>query len=78
MVPPIVKAGSDLLVKAIDDGDMLSTSSSDNVLYMGDGVGSLEIIAKETVELPLWVEEVVVRVDQEDCCVAGVNGRHYG
>lgn len=78
MVPSIVKARSELLMEAIDDGNMLSSCCGDHVLYMRDGIGPLEIIVEKPVELPVRVKEVIVGIDQENCCVADFDGGHLG
>ena len=64
-------------MKPVDNWNMLGASSGNDVLDMRDSFSLLEVIAEEAVELPIRVEEVIVGVDQENCCAGGVDGRHF-
>ena len=78
MMPAIIEAWSDLLMQAIDDGNVLDAGSVDNVLDMRDCICSLQVVTKEAVELPIWVKEIVVGINQKDGCVGGIDGEHFG
>ena len=63
MVPAVVEAWADLLMEAVEDGDLVVAGCCNDVFDMFYGVGSCEVIVQETVEFAIWVEEVVVWVD---------------
>lgn len=45
---------------------------------MGDGICFSEAVGKEAVELSSGVEEVVVGVDDDDCCIGRRGEERFG
>lgn len=71
MIPARDEARSLLLVKAVVDGDFMGACCGHELFQMGDGVRFRNAGGEEAVEFPVWVQEVVVRVDDEDGGVSG-------
>ena len=66
-----------LLVEAVENGDLDIPSFDDESLQVSNGVALGEAVSDDTIELSLWMEEVVVGVDEEDCGLGGHLGAGY-
>ena len=45
---------------------------------MRDSICLFEAIGEHAIELPFWVEKVVVWIDDDDCCVGRHDGMKFG
>ena len=72
VVPTGQEAGFALLMETIVNRDFVQASGSHEFLQVGDGIRFFETVGEQAIKLSLRVEEVVVWVDDDDCCV----GRH--
>ena len=70
MIPSRNEPRLHLLVKTIVDRDLVGTSCGHQLLQMFDGVGFFETVGEEAIELAFGMEEVVVRIDDDNCCVS--------
>lgn len=50
----------------------------DEFFQVGNGVCFLDTVGKEAIELSFWVEEVVVWVYDDDCCVRRHDELRFG
>lgn len=73
MFPPIPAVRIGLLMESVVDRDLIGSCCGDKLLEMLDGIHISETCGNFMVELPIRMEELVVRVDQDDGCAV----RHY-
>ena len=71
MLPAGEGVALDELVHAVVDWDVVLSSGSDRFLDVGEGVVGAHAVSYLDIELAVWVEELVVGVDEEDSGVVG-------
>lgn len=70
-VPALHGVSVGLLVQTVEDGNFFIASNLQQLVQVCNGVGLVEAIADHVVELAVLVQEVVVRIDEDDCDVFG-------
>lgn len=66
------------LMQPIVNRNLMSSCSFEQVKDMGDCVCFFQRIGEEGVQLSIWMDEVVVRIDEEDCSIGVGIGSHGG
>jgi hypothetical protein len=78
VLPARVVAVLELLVQRVVDGDPRCSGSVYKLLHVRDGVGRRQTLRHAGVGFALRVQEVVVRVHEDYCCVWGGHGGWRG
>ena len=60
-----------LLMEAVEDGYLGFPSFRDEASQVSDSVALCKAFGEYSVELPLWMEEVVVGVEEKNCGLGG-------
>ena len=71
MIPSHYKSIIDLLMQSVIDWDFVLSCERDEFLDVGEGVGFGHGGSDARVEFSGWVQEVIVRVDEDHGCFAG-------
>jgi len=66
VLPPGEEAWFKLLVQSIVNWNLVYSSCGYEFFEMENGVGFFHAFGEESIELPFWVEEVIVRIHDHD------------
>jgi len=74
VLPSVIVANLPLLMETIVNWDLVCSCGSEELSDMLDSVLLFQAVGEQTIQLTIWVKEVIVGVDKDDCGV----GRHVG
>ena len=78
MIPSCDEARLALLMETVVDRDFVQAGGSDELFQVCDSICLFEAVREHTIELSFWVEEIIVWIDDDDCCVRRHDGLKFG